>query len=537
MQDLQSSLTRLAALETELAQSKFLIRDRHNHNNDRDDDEEGGDDKENNKDSSSSSPRGVEDHTALMKRYEQARDLYLQRRLENVLVDHIATFVKEKGEDDDDGNDDENDEGTMTTTMMRIDLPETMNEEEMAQLMEQNEHALQTLQTSLKTLHTQVDQLRQTHDVVRLRRQELQRMVQDLQAEEQEQEEEKTKNHDDTTMDIDDNEDDDDDDSVDSAMLQEEQSRLEALQQQKRVLQDRLTQIQRDAKEAEGRTRAKKAQIQLLQQQQDSSSSSIENSEDIQKKLQELVEMKDFYDSLRQVLEELGGVKIIAVEEVTPQTSEATQLCLSLLFCQEYPVQITLQVYRKIYLKLVDARWKTTNEEPLVVQSMTKDYSLPLEPLQDLVDTAISILGPPHDLRFIVRETLARIRLVQTRVNQLAELRHKYIMKVYGNQVTCSLNEGIIIVIRLYEKYVKLDELVGINGWDHSDTEEVRGNVQQRLETEYAQDDAEIALFGSKITPLLIVELVQEEIRRASANPRTPRMPIRGNGTTKNDGF
>jgi hypothetical protein len=459
MQDIQSTLHQLSALEVEFSNSKFLTDD--------------------------TSPRGV-GNTTLIQRYEQARDLYLQRRLENLLVDHIATYDGET-----------------------IELPEI---EDDSDLIERNEHAFRTLQASLSTLHTQVDQLRHTRDAVQSRRQELERMVHDLQ---QEDESETDIMEEDDTM------------SLDPSELEREQARIEELQQQKRQLQDRLEQLQRQAKEAQECACAKREQVQLLQREIESS----ENGAEAESKLRELLEMKDFYDSLRHVLEELGGVKIVKVEEITQENSSNTpHLCLSLLFYQDYPVQITLQVYRKIFLKLVDAQWNPTNGGQPVVQAATKDYELPLEPLQDLVQTALSTLGPPHDLRFIVRETLARIRLSQTRANQLAELRHRYIMKLYGNQVTCSLNEGIIIVLRLYEKHVKLDDLVGINGWDDGATAALRTNVQRRLESEYAQDEAEIALYGSKITPLVVVELVQEEMRKTFANPRTPRMPVRSNG-------
>ena len=515
MQDILNSLHRLSALETELGHSKFLPC--------HDADDEGR--------SRSTSPRGVVvdrttlHHPSLIQRYEQARNLYLQRRLENLLVDHIATFQSSSSSNDDDDDDDEGDDHNVA---FHMELPVT-NDKEHEELRARNEEALQRLQASLSTLHTQVDQLKHTRDAVQSRRQELERMVHDLQQQDTPNTKEEDKDDEDPM--------DQDDDAAAFSMdletaLEGEQIRLEELQKRKRMLQDRLEQVQRQAKEAQDRAHGKQEQAQLLQQQESSSSSS-ENAEEMQRKLQELVEMKDFYDSLRQVLEELGGVKIVSVEEVAQDNNNKTpNLSLSLLFYELYPVNITLQVYRKVFLKLVDARWKTTNdEEPLVVQAANKDYALPLEPLQDLVHTAISTLGPPHDLRFIVRETLARIRLSQVRADQLSELRNRYIMKLYGNQVTCSLNEGIVIVLRLYEKYVKLDDLVGINGWDHAATQELRTNVQRRLETEYAQEDADIALFGSKVTPLVVVELVQEEIRRrASSNPRTPRMPVRGNG-------
>lgn len=486
MQAIQEKLQQLSALEMELSSSKFLLPSASAEE----------------EESSSSSPKSI-DNTALIQRYEQARDLYLQRRLENLLVDHIATFDGES-----------------------MEFPQVEDHSNTAQLQERHQQAFQTLQESLTNIHSQVDQLKQARDAVQSRRQELECMIQDLQNEE----------------DVDEGsmmEEEDADETTaaalldDPAALEEEQARIEALQQRKRQLQEKLEQVKRQAKEAQDRARAKQEAVELLQRERAASTGTTQE-QITQEKVQELVEMKEFYDSLRLVLEELGGVKIVKVEEVALNGQEkASQLCLSLVFCDEFPVDVTLQVYRKVFLKGVDAQWKSLDDKAPVVQAVTKDYELPLDPLQDLVQTAISTLGPPHDLRFIVRETLARIRLTQERVNQLAELRHHNIMKLYGNQVTCSLNEGIVIVMRLYEKYIVLENLVGINGWDDTAVQDLKNSVQDRLDTEYAQDDANIALFGSKITPLLVVELVQEEIRRASANPLTPRMPVRG-GTAKN---
>lgn len=479
MEAIRSELDRLKQLETQLLSQALWAND--------------------------GSPRSLVD-SALIQRYEEARDLYLQRRLENLLVDHLATYQP-----------DEEDEP--------FEFPHVDDEEEAQALEGRHAKALTKLQTSLDLIQEQVTKLRATKEAVAVRRQELEHMIKDMEGDEEEM------GDDDETMD-------DDNDTVDDDAMAVEQERIEQLQQQKLRLQEELAKLQQETKETQERARHKQQQLALLQ----------DDGEDVaaqQQKIEELREMKLFYDSLREVLEELGGVKILEVEE----DSIKRNLILTLAFYEEYRVQIELEVYRKVFLKVVHARWiseplvypaaENISEETIIAKEKKKDnFSLTMDPLDDLARVAKTTLSPPHDIRFVVRETLARIRIAQERVEELEILRRNVLTKVHGgNQVICSLNEGIVIIIRLYERFIRLDQIVGVGGWDEQTTKMIQTAVSERLEKEYPQDDAEILLFGSKVTPLMIVQYVQSELEQLETSqgiqhPRTPRFPER-----KKDGF
>jgi hypothetical protein len=511
MEAIRSELAQLKELETELSHSKWAA------NTTGSSGSGSGSGANQNR---STSPRGlvdvddndnatqvVVDNASLIQRYEQARDLYLQRRLENLLVDHIATF----------------DEGEFVDLMSM-----SRDSEEDKALQQRHARALATLEGSMDKIHAQTDKLRATREAVASRRQELEQMVQDMEDDRDD------GDGDDTTMEYDES------DTVDDTAVASEQERMEQLQERKRKLQDELAKIQIETQEAQERTRFQEKKLAVLKQDFVQQEGGKGDPEGLQKKVDELREIKSFYDSLREVLEELGGVKIVKVEEEPVHR----HLFLTLAFYEEYQVQIELEVYRKVFLKLVNAKWisqpvvrakASTVDESTSDETKKEDFFLTMDPLDDLVQVAKTALGPPHDLRLVVRETLARIRIFQDRVEELAVLRRHVLTKVHnGNQVVCSLNEGIVIVMRLYEKYIRLDQIVGIGGWEEGTTKKIQAAVMDKLDKEYQQDDADILLYGSKVTPMIIVQCVQDELEQLQnnaqngwTNPVTPRFPER----------
>jgi hypothetical protein len=439
--DIKAGLSQLKDLEDELSQAKWQ---------------------------DTPSPKGVDD--ALLQRYVAARDLYLKRRTETLLVDHVKTF----------------DPSSQT-----FDMPDANDDDDAVE--ERHAQALSNLETTVLTIQAQVSQLRDGHRAFKSRREELERMLKDMEGNEDD--------DDDDAM----NEDGDDDDAQDISEqdLELEQERMEELQKTKRQLEEELTSLKQETTEAQERARHKQGDIAIMEQQ-------VDETQDMRKKLEELREMKVFYDSLREVLEELGGVKIEAVEE----DKANRHLHLTLVLYDEYKVGVELEVYRKHFLKLVDAKWASDS----VVGDAS--FSLPLEPLDDLVQVAKTTLGPPHDLRFIVRESLARLRIQRDRLNDLALLRQKVLTKVVGgDQVVCSLNDGIVVVMRLYEQWVRVEQVVGVSGWDSDMTEKIRASLT----------------VDERSTPTSIVEQVQKEVERLQqvgvVKPGTPKLPRRRDGT------
>ena len=103
----------------------------------------------------------------------------------------------------------------------------------------------------------------------------------------------------------------------------------------------------------------------------------------------------------------------------------------------------------------------------------------------DLVELCQS-LEPVEDIRLIIRETMARIRNITSRVEELAKLRTRYLTKInssactsygYGGEdqeIVCSINDGISVVLRLSTDCpllpgsVYIQQIVGVGGWDQS---------------------------------------------------------------------
>lgn len=464
--ELKKSLAKIKALEDEFADAKW---------------------------NQTSSPKAVAEFQAsLMERYHQAKSLYIQRRMEKILVDHVATFDPTtnqfevphvRGSSSDDSNDADED------------------------LEAEHAQALAILETTVQSVHEKLSTMRNTYQAICSRRQELEQMINDLQVDGEHQDEGE--------------EDDMDVDSGDAAKDEEiaaEQQKIEALQKRKRELQEHLDRLRRDKEERLKRVSQHRGEVALLREEQQRMNLAGKDPEEFRQKIQELSEMKEFYDSLRQVLEELGGVKI---EQVT-EDSESQHLHLSVLLYEKYRVEIEMEVYRNQFLKLVDAKWASS---PVVSSSGFEEedlesFSLSMNPLDDLVQVAKTSMGPPHDVRFIIRESCARIQIMQTRIEDLAVLRRQVLTKVIGNdQIACSLNEGIVIVMRLYDQWVQVEQIVGVNGWDETVIQKIQSILPDREES---------------TKPSLVVDLVKNEIKRMQEQeglvlPETPVFPKRTN--------
>ena len=111
-----------------------------------------------------------------------------------------------------------------------------------------------------------------------------------------------------------------------------EQERIEALQATKRSLQEELSKLEQQTQEVQERTRYHEQQKALLNADAAQAITEEGQTQDLNQKIEELREMKEFYDSLREVLEELGGVKIQQVQEDPANR----HLYLNLLFYDQF---------------------------------------------------------------------------------------------------------------------------------------------------------------------------------------------------------
>ncbi|KAL3904930.1 MAG: hypothetical protein SGILL_009881, partial [Bacillariaceae sp.] len=443
----------------------------------------------------SSSPRAAAQFQAsLLERYQQAKALYLQRRMEKILVDHINTYDPE------------------TNQFELPHVPEAVLNNDSGENDTDVQHAqvLANLETTVQSVHVKLSDMRNKYQAVQSRRQELEKMVQDL-------EEEECKDGDDT-MEIDNGNAPQDED------IAAEQHKIDELQEKKRELQQKLDMLRMQKEDRMKSISQYRGAAALLREEQEKMNLAGKDPEEFRQKIQELREIKEFYDSLREVMEELGGVKIERVKE----DKENNHLHLTLLIYEQYKVEVELEVYRKTFLKVISAKWIT---EPTVTSRALEgddleQFSIAMNSLDDLVQVATTSMGPPHDLRFIIRETCARIRITRDRVDDLSVLRRMVLTKVVGNdQVACSLNEGIVVVMRLYDQWVRVEQVVGVNGWDEAMTKKIHAMIPDRDES---------------MKPSLVIEIIRKEIQRLQEQegfvvPKTPVLPKRKEASAENE--
>jgi len=123
--------------------------------------------------------------------------------------------------------------------------------------------------------------------------------------------------------------------------------------------------------------------------------------------------------------------------------------------------------------------------------SQKPSESVVIRPLQDLVAFSQQ-LESTHGIRFILSETLARIRTAHSRIEELTLLRSKYAAQVYDiestgeQEVVCALKEGISIALRLgadcplVKGSVYISELCGVGGWEEDKLQELKKTVGER---------------------------------------------------------
>lgn len=428
---------------------------------------------------SSRSTLNIQD--ALMERYNHSKTLYMQRRLETIIVDQVSLF------------DPDTDQFT---------IPDAIGDE--YEIKEKQANAIADLTAAASAVRESLQSMRNKFEAICSRRIELEKMVKDMEDDDDlsdDGKDEVSKNYGKQCSDED---------------VVVEQEKVDRFQQQKRKMQEDLHLL---LKVKEDRLRAitkSRKEFEVLKEKETRIIESGQDSLQFAEKIGELMEIKKFYDSLRIVVENLGGVKIVNT------TEENKILFLTLLIHDRHKIRVELELFRTTLLKVVDAKWVSS---PLVVDLSTNNesidedqFSLPLIPLDDLLHVAKTSMGPPNDLRFIVREACACIRNMQNRVDDLAMLRQQVLTRIVGNsQVICSFNEGIVVDMRLYDQWVEVHQIVGVAGWEKETINNIHEIVSKKDES---------------FTPSFVVHLVGKELKRLKEedgwkSPKTPVIPYR----------
>jgi len=502
---------------------------------------------------------------ALIQRYKDLRATFIQRNIQNAYLTYINSYSIE---------DDEFDE---TPTMPSLEDQESL-EQQMEEVKRQVGEASQEI-------HRQVTELQQKHETFLSRREELRRIVQDMDGTDDTTTTNSNNNHPDDDKKMEEEEE-EDSDIEDEALVQEEK-RLAALQERKAQLEAKLQQLQNEtislrvsceeteAKVAEftnGKTPGAVAQQQLPE----SPAHLQDEMTQMQAKLQEQGEIKEFYDGLREVMEELTGIQLLQVVPLETTAREGSVAnnsthcdeeisagsnpkclypgyVLYLKVLQDHELRITLkptkedpEIPRVVAAKITtntivrqqvdrtrpenDGNEKTTTSDDQNSDQMEVKLTIP--ELDDLVGLCARF-PPGEELRFLVRETMHRIRMIQNRVVELAILHNNVLTKLgkfhhsdgFGTQeqeVICSLPECITVVLRMTADCpvlpgsVYIHKMVGMAGWDEATVDGIKERVSQQE-------------FQS---PWALIQQVQAEISRLQTEegytlPKTPILPIR----------
>ena len=164
----------------------------------------------------------------------------------------------------------------------------------------------------------------------------------------------------------------------------------------------------------------------------------------------------------------------------------------------------------------------------------TPAVTLAIPPPDDLIHLSRN-LPPPEDLRFVVRECVARVRALTLRAEELVLLRTTYLTKIAPLQsgtslaekfqeVVCSLPQGITVMFRLSPDCpllvgsVIVDQIVGVGDWDSTVLEVFKNSVNAR---------------GCR-GPMEAMDFLVKELKRAETEglltmPQTPKLPSRLN--------
>jgi hypothetical protein len=175
----------------------------------------------------------------------------------------------------------------------------------------------------------------------------------------------------------------------------------------------------------------------------------------------------------------------------------------------------------------------------IMSQKLAVEVTIPA--LDDLVAWSHSFESSSHGIRFILIETMARIRTLESRVVELSKLRDRFASQVYDveasssssstqldsnkyggaeQEVVCAINEGITVALRLgadcpiMPGSVYISEIFGVGGWDEGKLNELRSVITN------------MRCKG----PVEVMELMTKEIHRRSKEdgwvlPSTPKLP------------
>lgn len=399
---------------------------------------------------------------SLLEEYAKARDKYLQQKLTMSLLSHL----KEASDV----------------------VPEVPTEEERAALQERRGQVVAQVQHEAQSYQRQVISCQAQQAAFMARKSEVDAFMSEVEASGR-------------TLD---NSQDSDEESVDDDEYQAQQDKLLELQQRKAQLQGKLAVAQDKHMKI---VKEKREQGSLFAKTESATEISQEALERLQAEnaklaaeLQKYSTIGGFYESLRLVMEELRGVRLIAVDKAAGE--ETGDLTMTVELLNEYTVRLGLKFdveNRCQTLRVVSAGFIGANhvEGPPSADQNGFSMSLPLPNMEDMVESSNQV---QDGLRFVIRETMGRLTTLKARVADLAVLQQQvsdlHIGMVEGcwdeQDVSCNVGDVQVIMrltpdCPLLPGSASLDQLIS-ETWE---TSQLRG-IQDRLYEQNFQSPVDI---------------------------------------------
>lgn len=339
--------------------------------------------------------------------------------------------------------------------------------------------------------------------------------------------------------------------NVDDKEIKRQEDYLISLQQRSSALKDEIRSVQANAYDVEKNLKADESSLaQLKANNPHLSTLSMEQLERENVKLEKEVEKwekaHDFYETMLNIHEELGGVQIISVQADSTKNED---LMVTVEILRKHRIQLGLRCVESDEVNMVKMRdpnnLKVVRAEfvtPTTVRSQVDQaVCLQIPDLSDLLASA-NDLSHGENMRFVLRETVSRIRVVEARVDELADLKANVSLTKIGawaptssagggspdQEVLCTLEqENLTIVLRLTPDCpllpysVSITQMVGLGGWDETVVSDIVQTVQGLPSAEQPF-----------CRPLDVIRSIRAEIlhRRETQGlvlPGTPKMPSR----------
>ncbi|KAI2510914.1 hypothetical protein MHU86_3535 [Fragilaria crotonensis] len=396
-------------------------------------------------------------------RYGTARDEYLQKRFQQVFYEHLTSF---------DGH--------------SVPLPDVPSEEECLELQEQHKAAQIELKATAARVYEKHQELQSKYDMFVSRREEIARMIADM---------------DESVTDSDDedkeNDDGNDDDVMEQELVAKEQKCLALAQRKNELLRqiarreaDLMSQEKNLAETTHRLAELRKANPNIPDVTQDTLADIEAGTDEVERGVRKYEEITEWNDGTRCMIEKLTGITILSVTNA--EDGKAIILVVQLLGVHELEFRLEPDPRRQSNLRIQSAKFLTSTIVRGASVDNTSQVELRIPEVSDLVRLC-STMGPAEDLRFVLREAVARIDAMVARAHELTTLRQKYLTKIgalhhsghsFGGEdqeIVCSINEGVTVVLRLTpdcpigDGSAYLDQIVGVGGWDQGILEGLRG--------------------------------------------------------------